>query len=77
MRHKMAVLAVRIPCKNYKILRYFLVFKGFSVFWGSCGAGAGAEKEKVGRAAVGAKPGAVLIRSGGAWLYNFFQKENR
>lgn len=49
-------------------------FRFFRVF---CGAGAGAEKKKVGRAAVGAKPGAVLIRSGVAWLYNFFQKENR
>ena len=77
MRHEMAVLAVRALRKNYKILRYFLVFEGFSVFRVLGGAGAGAEKEEAGRAVVGAKPGAVLIRSGGAWIYNFFQGENR
>lgn len=35
------------------------------------------QREEAGRAVVGAKPGVVLIRSGGAWLYNFFQGENR
>ena len=55
---------MRTPRKNYKILRYFLVFEEFSVFWVLGGAGAGVEKEKAGRSAVGAKPGAVLIRSG-------------
>ena len=36
----------------------FLIFRVLG------GAGAGVEKEKAGRSAVGAKPGAVLIRSG-------------
>ena len=39
--------------------------KDFLIFRVLGGAGAGAEKEKAGRSAVGAKPGAVFVRSGG------------
>lgn len=38
----------------------FLIFRVLG------GAGAGTEKEEAGKAVVGAKPGVVLIRSGGA-----------
>lgn len=49
-------------------------FRFFRVF---CGAGAGAEKEEAGRAAVGAKPGVVLIRSGDGGYTTIFLGNNR
>lgn len=77
MHHKMAVLAVRTPRKNYKILRYFLVFEGFSVFSGSWRCWRWGRKGEAGRAVVGAKPGAVLVRSGDGVIQLFFLGNNR